>query len=158
MSTQVSTVRRVHGCQRRARPTATCAPPSHHARGVHAALLNSPAVRVDRRSRPAARYSSSPDVRGERMFKRITPSLVERAWALGSFSSLWRRYILSRVYAGCAARTVTCVDFQRLNTPSTVDGANKRTGQDEALVIRRNSVTWRKGSFVRRGWCAARED
>lgn len=61
MSTQVSTVRRVHGCQRRARPTATCAPLSlpHHARGVHAALLNSPAVRVDRKSRPDARYSSS---------------------------------------------------------------------------------------------------
>lgn len=64
MSTQVSTVRRVHWCQRRARPTATCAPPrfptpSHHARGVHAALLDSPAMRVDRNSRPAARYSSS---------------------------------------------------------------------------------------------------
>lgn len=91
------------------RVAATCAPLPTPVCCVHAALLTSPAVREDRKSRPAARYPSSPDDSGGRMFRGITLSLVKRAWALG-FLSPWRRYILSRVYAGCAARAVTWVD------------------------------------------------
>lgn len=159
MSTHVSTVQRVAAtCTSNGDECPPTPPLSHHARCVHAAFLNSPAVRGDRKGRPAARYSSSLDVSGGWMVKRITPSLVERAWALGFLSTLWRRCIHSRVYAGCAARTVTWVDFQRLNRPSTLDGANRRTVQDQALTIGRNLGTWRKGSFARRGWCAARED